>query len=72
METSQHSTLPVWTVTVVDVNGKKMLGIECPSCGNKAIVGKNWKSPKVNRYATRTCTYCFKTAILPRREAELR
>lgn len=41
-------------------------GIQCPyaSCRGKAVVNrKKWLS--ANSFKTRSCTYCFKTSLLP-------
>lgn len=56
------STIPVWMVT-------------CPNCGDTFWVRKTWKKLRrsTNRYGqttyfiTKSCTYCFKVSMLPRR-----
>lgn len=53
-----------WLATAMD-RGK--LGIQCPDrdCGGKAVVNrKRWLESKPD-YATRSCTYCFKTFKVP-------
>lgn len=57
-------SLPTW---VVRKNVRPPgLVIVCPrgDCGEKAIVAPDWGE---GGYATRPCTYCFKTAKVPPR-----
>jgi len=71
-ENHSQSSLPLWKVEKIKINGKKAIRAECPTCESAAVVLPVWLTTKINRYATRTCTYCFRTAILPSRESELR
>lgn len=49
---------------VVKNLGAGKAGIECPRCGGKASVNKRkWLS--ASDYKTRSCTYCFKTSMIP-------
>jgi hypothetical protein len=57
------SRLKVWITISL---GSNKLGIECPTCHNKAIVSKSlWGKPvgAIKKGSkTRPCTYCFATA----------
>ena len=63
--TSYKSTLPEWDAKVIRRDGRQLVGITCPRCGGKAIVSRKWLSEELNKFKTRTCTYCYKTAWLP-------
>lgn len=70
------SALPYWEVTRFP-NGAKV-GIKCPrkDCGGKALVSSKWLEPRTHEMHDggklviigRPCTYCFKTAQIPKKK----
>lgn len=67
-QTQFRSQLPKWEVTDL---GEGKLGIRCPrrGCRGKAVVnGKKWKETRTYngiKIIGRSCTYCFRTAMIP-------
>lgn len=64
-------SLPTWLVAVLagplpTPVGERVLLIKCPraDCQQPALVTPNWAQ---GGYATRPCTYCFRTAKIPPR-----
>lgn len=64
--TSERVTFTMKTWNVVSLGAGK-IGIQCPdtSCRGKAVVNrKKWLSSKP-AFKTRSCTYCYKTFLIP-------
>lgn len=58
----QGGSLPTWLVGVAP--SRPGMRIVCPHCARVTLVDAQWP---VGGYATRPCTYCFKTAKVPSR-----
>ena len=58
----EGGSLPTWLVGVAP--SRPGMRIICPRCERVALVDPSW--PR-GGYATRPCTYCFKTAKIPPR-----
>lgn len=63
MERGLQFIMKTWLATGLE-GGR--LGIQCPdtNCKGKAVVNKR-KWIGGNSYKTRSCTYCFKTFLIP-------
>lgn len=60
--------LPFWMIEQVqtevsNVPFSSMIKATCPRCGKFMLVARSW--PRVNRYGTAGCPWCFGTARIP-------
>jgi DNA-directed RNA polymerase subunit RPC12/RpoP len=62
--------MKVWSARPVKRGKRQLIGIICPNCGGRALVGKNWADEGLNTVNTRGCPYCGKWAWLPGRHPD--